>query len=520
MMKNNVFKILAIGFILLCLSACSNKADNISDSVNEKEDGAQEFTSISQLENETIGMLTGSMFDSIIPDMLPDAEYLYFQSYGDLVSALRSGKIDAWPSDYLTVLDTANEYDDLGYIDEVIINQECGFIFNRDENGFNLRQQVNEFLKEAEESGLKEDLYNKWVNDLNADMYDYKNLPGPNGTLRVSTSGSTNHISFIRDNKLVGYEVELLALFCEKYGYNFEYNLTDFTGMLSALASGKADIAFASLAYTEERAKNVYYSDVTLYSPGYFVVRKNNSATNTNLINSIVNSFYDTFIVEDRYKLFINGCLTTISITILSVIFGTLLGFVTYLKARNNDGIFNKFVDFMIWLIHGMPTVVLLMILFYVIFGNVSISGFVVAVICFSLTFACSMYSMLKGAENAIDKGQKEAAYTLGFNDSQTYYMIIFPQSITYFMPSYNAEIVSLIKATAVVGYIAVQDITKIADIVRSRTFEAFFPLVAIAIMYFIMAAILSAIVKHIDFEINPAKKDHTKFLKGVSLHD
>ncbi len=174
----------------------------------------------------------------------------------------------------------------------------------------------------------------------------------------------------------------------------------------------------------------------------------------------------------------------------------------------------------MIWLIHGMPTVVLLMILFYVIFGNVSVSGFVVAVICFSLTFACSMYSMLKGAENAIDKGQKEAAYTLGFNDSQTYYMIIFPQSITYFMPSYNAEIVSLIKATAVVGYIAVQDITKIADIVRSRTFEAFFPLVAIAIMYFIMAAILSAIVKHIDFEINPAKKDHTKFLKGVSLHD
>ena len=504
-------KILIILLLLLCMSSCS-KQETTNNSTSELE-----YTSISELQDKTIGILIGSMFDSASHDRLPNANYLYFQSYGDLVSALRSGKIDAIPMDYFDILDLANENEDLGYIDETLYDQQIGYIFNKDERGDKLRNQVNEFLKEIEASGLKEDLYNKWVNDLNADMYDYDKLPGPNGTLHVATNATSNHISYIRDGKLVGYEVELFALFCEKYGYRFEYGLIDFSAIVASVTTNKADIAISCLSYSEERAKNVNYSDFIMDSPIHFVVRKNNSVTNTNFIDSIINSFYNTFIIEDRYKMFISGCITTLSMTILSVIFGTLF---TYLKARNNDGLFNKFVDFMIWLIHGMPTVVLLMILYYVIFGRVSVSGFIVAVICFSLTFACSMYSMLKNAENAIDKGQKEAAYTLGYNDTQTYFKIIFPQSVTYFMPSYNAEIVSLIKATAVVGYIAVQDITKIADIVRSRTFEAFFPLIAIAIMYFIMAAILSAIVKHIDFKINPTKKDHDKFLKGVSLHD
>ncbi|MBQ4595655.1 MAG: ABC transporter permease subunit, partial [Firmicutes bacterium] len=161
-----------------------------------------------------------------------------------------------------------------------------------------------------------------------------------------------------------------------------------------------------------------------------------------------------------------------------------------------------------------------LMILYYIIFGRVSIQSFYVAVLGFTLTFACSMYGMLETGEKAVDKGQSEAAFTLGYTPGETFNKIILPQAAYHFLPSYKAEIISLIKATAVVGYIAVEDVTKVGDIIRSRTYEAFFPLIMIAIMYFVMAELLSAIVNRLDLKIDPNKRDVTKIMEGIDHDD
>ncbi|MBO7698655.1 MAG: ABC transporter permease subunit, partial [Erysipelotrichaceae bacterium] len=109
-----------------------------------------------------------------------------------------------------------------------------------------------------------------------------------------------------------------------------------------------------------------------------------------------------------------------------------------------------------------------------------------------------------------------QAAFTLGYSEKMTFYKIILPQAIRYIMPSYKAEIVSLIKATAVVGYIAVQDLTKVGDQVRSRTYEAFFPLIIVTILYFVLAAILSAFINRIDFVSDRRKRSPEQILKGV----
>lgn len=136
--------------------------------------------------------------------------------------------------------------------------------------------------------------------------------------------------------------------------------------------------------------------------------------------------------------------------------------------------------------------VVLLMILYYVIFRKVDIAGIWVAVIAFSLTFGSGVYGMLVSGVNALDKGQLEATYALGFTDRRAFFTIILPQAALHFMPAYKAEVVALIKATAIVGYIAVQDLRKMGDIVRSRTYEAFFPLIAVAVIYFTLAGCLT----------------------------
>ncbi len=147
------------------------------------------------------------------------------------------------------------------------------------------------------------------------------------------------------------------------------------------------------------------------------------------------------------------------------------------------------------------------MILYYIIFGKVAISGTIVSIIGFTLIFGAGVYNMIKAGVNTIDKGQTEAAYALGYTDQKAFFRVILPQALPHFMPVYKGEITSLIKATAIVGYVAVQDLTKMADIIRSRTYDAFFPLIAVAIIYFVLAAILTFIVNKIEIRIDPRKR-------------
>ena len=160
------------------------------------------------------------------------------------------------------------------------------------------------------------------------------------------------------------------------------------------------------------------------------------------------------------------------------------------------------------------------MILYYVIFGSVSISGVVVAVIGFTFTFGSSVFGLLKMGVGAVDIGQYEAAYALGYSNRRTFFKIILPQALPHVLPAYRGEIVSLIKATAIVGYIAVQDLTKMGDIVRSRTYEAFFPLIAVTIIYFVLEELVGLLVSRITINFDPKRRKAEKILKGVKIDD
>ena len=476
---------------------------------------------ISVLQDKRIGILTGTIYDSVTKEKLPDAEYLFYNNITDLTSALLTNKIDAFAEDETILREIEHTNGNIFILPEKVSSYDVGYIFAKNDHGQDLCSQFDVFLRQAKESGLTEELHEKWFHrDEDTSMLDYARLPADKGILTVATSGMSVPLSFVQNNIIVGYEVELIARFCEENGYGMQMMQMDFGGIISAVQSGRADMACSGIGITEERKEQVLFSEPTNVIDGYFAVRKD-AANHASPISRIKDSFYNTFVKENRYRLFLQGILVTVMITLMSLLFGTALGFLVYSKARNNfNGVLSKVADFFIWLIHGMPMVVFLMILFYIVFGNTALSGFVVAVIAFSLSFACSMYSMLKSGEKAVDGGQSEAAFTLGFTRKEAFYQIVLPQAAIHFMPSYKAEIVSLIKATAVVGYIAVQDITKVGDIVRSRTYEAFFPLIVIAIMYFVMAAVMTAIVNKTDFIYDPAKKDLTKILKGVRQDD
>ena len=238
-------------------------------------------------------------------------------------------------------------------------------------------------------------------------------------------------------------------------------------------------------------------------------------------MDELKEDFHKTFIRENRWKLIVEGIGVTMLISICAAITGTLLGFGLYMLSRSDlkllqipaTGIAKVYSR----MIAGTPVVVILMILFYVIFGNVrDMNGIVVAIIGFTLTFGAFVYDHMSVSVDSVDRGQTEAAYALGYTKNKTFFRIICPQAMSVFLPSYCGQAVELIKATAVVGYVAVNDLTKMGDIIRSNTYEAFFPLIATAVIYFLLTWILSALLGLVKRCFEPKRRSAETILKGV----
>ena len=481
-----------------------------------------------------LGVLVGPLMEDAAKTYFPDSEYLLFNSYPDCIAALLAGKIDAYLGDELGLFAVHAEQPEIDYIHDRITQNNYAFAFRKnDPDSAALCAELNDFLKRSRENGTMEDLENIWYGiDEEKKVLDMSDLTGERGTIKVVTTSTDAPFSYIKDGKNVGYDIDLVVRFCRDRGYALELGDVDFAGRIPAIQSGKYDFT-TDMNVTPEREEQVLFSDPTGYGGIVLAVLSSDLAasdagqapaeadsTEKSFLDSIQDSFYKTFIRENRWELFGNGVLTTLLITVLSILFGTALGFLVFMLCRNGNIVANGVTRFSMWLVQGMPMVVLLMILYYIIFGSVAISGIFVAVIGFTLTFGASVFGLLKMGVGTIDRGQYEAAYALGYANRRTFFRIILPQAIPHILPAYKGEIVGLIKATAIVGYIAVQDLTKMGDIVRSRTYEAFFPLIAVTVIYFVLEGLLGFLVSKIQIRMNPKKRKPDSILKGVKTHD
>lgn len=489
--------------------------------VRAEQEGASRLATLDSLDGKRIGILTGSIFAPFVTGRLPNAELVWFNSVSDETAALVSGKIDAFPYDETALKLVMQEDSRIDYAEEYLDQVNVGMVFAKTDKGQALCAEVNAWLKTQRESGMLDRLLDKWLNspEDQRTFPDYESFPAPRGVLSVATDGQTPPLAYISNGKPAGYELELVARFCGENGYGLQFKFINFDGILMAVQNGQVSFGASGFAITEERKESVLFSDPDYHSGTVMAVLKEAPPEST-FWDSVVSSFEKTFIRENRWQLFLSGIATTLLITVLSILFGTLLGFGVFLLCRNGNRAANGIAGFCVWLVQGLPVVVLLMILYYIVFGRVAVSGTLVSVIGFTLVFGASVYSMIRGAVSTVDRGQTEAAYTLGYTDRKAFFRVILPQALPHFMPSYKGQITALIKATAIVGYVAVQDLTKMGDIIRSRTYDAFFPLIAVAVIYFILAAILSFAVGRIEIRIDPRRRSREDILKGVKTGD
>ena len=214
------------------------------------------------------------------------------------------------------------------------------------------------------------------------------------------------------------------------------------------------------------------------------------------LIGSITESFTNNLIAEDRYKMILDGLQVTLLITLCAALLGTLLGGLVCWMRMSRRKWLQQVAKVYIELMRGTPVLVLLMLMYYVVMAPLDATGIVVAIVTFAMNTAAYISEMLRTTIQGIDRGQTEAGLALGFTPRQTFFKIVLPQVVKAVMPVYQGEVISLLKGTSIVGYIAVADMTRASDLIRSRTFDAFFPLIVTAIIYFLMAWLIGLLLQ------------------------
>lgn len=217
-----------------------------------------------------------------------------------------------------------------------------------------------------------------------------------------------------------------------------------------------------------------------------------------------VDSFKQNFIEQDRWHYLANGLGTTLLITFFAVLIGMMLGFIIAIVRFTHDKtgkmkVGNFLCRIYLTVIRGTPAVVQLLIIYFVIFASVPISKIFVAIIAFGINSGAYVAEIVRSGIASIDDGQFEAGRSLGLNYRQTMISIILPQAFKNVLPALANECIVLLKETSVSGYIAVQDLTKGGDIIRSQTYSAFMPLISVAIIYLVMVVVLSHFVTKLE---------------------
>ena len=216
--------------------------------------------------------------------------------------------------------------------------------------------------------------------------------------------------------------------------------------------------------------------------------------------------FYLNFIKDDRWKYITSGLGNTLKITVFALIFaviiGVLVAIIRYSYDKNHTNKAGNFIQSLLQfflavangichvyltIIRGVPVVVQLMIIYFIIFASPDVSKIFCAVVAFSLNSGAYVAEIVRGGLNSVDKGQFEAGRSLGFGYIATMWYIILPQAFKNILPALGNEAIMLLKDTSISGYVAIQDLTKGGDIIRSRTYDAFMPLIAVALIYLIL---------------------------------
>lgn len=453
------------------------------------------------------GVLTGFSQQAELERTYRDVEFLSYNDICSLVEALRLGKVDAvaldtviaqaWRAKFPGELRVTAPYD----------SNPFGFLLPKNSP---LLAKMNRVVNQLIDSGELKRIVDKWCDCADASELPLEPMPagisftGKNGTLTFATPADFMPGAFVRKDGYAGFDIDIMRRVAWELDMKLEIALVPMSALIVHVQAGKSDVGGGCITITSERLEKVDFTVSYLDRGNALLVRE---AEPVAVEDSLVASFRRTFVVDRRYLMFVNGLETTLLITFLSAIIGTLLAFPVWRARVSENAALASLARAYIAIMQGTPVLVLLLILYYIVFGSVDLDGVWVAVLGFSLNESAYFGEMLRSGVDSIPRGQVEAALALGYTPSRAFRRFVLPQAIRAVLPVYRGELVGLLKMTSIVGYIAIVDLTKASDLVRARTYDSFFPIITSAIIYFAAAWLLATALEWFGRRLDPATR-------------
>lgn len=490
-------------FVLICAGMIAGLAVSKQRGIQKQEKLLEEkmtdaITCVDDLDGNKIGVQIGTTGDIYASDYEGDDAGTVIERYNkgtDAIQALKNGKIDCVILDEQPSKAYLEKNAELNILKEEFALEDYAICI--DKSNAELKQKINKALEELKEDKTLRRIIENYIGEdsVKGTMpYEKQDVARKNGTLIMATNASFKPYEYYENGSVTGIDIDMMQAVCDKLGMKLHVEDMEFDSIISAVVSGKADVGAAGMTVTEDRLKNIDFTNSYTQAKQVIIVKDPMMGTES---PSFAERFQDNFITDARYEYIIKGFCNTLLITVFAVLIGIILGFVIALIRTGHDRtgeytILNAICKIYLTVMRGTPAVVQLLIFYYIILVSVN-QKMLVAIIAFGLNSAAYVAEVVRSGIMSVDAGQFEAGRSLGLNYGQTMTSIIIPQAFKNILPALCNEFISLVKETSVSGYIALVDLTKAGDIIRSNTYDAFMPLIAVALIYLVIVMVLTA---------------------------
>lgn len=460
-----------------------------------KKVGPSEVYSIDDLEGKKIGVQISTTGDIYVSDYEGDEAGTVVERYNkgnDAVSSLKNGNIDCVVIDEEPAKAFTKRNSDLSILEEEFAIEEYAICVSKENP--ELTQAINEALAELKEEGTLDQIIDNYISGEDYEYVSPEGLTYENGTLVMATNATFPPYEYYEDNQIVGIDADMMKAVADKLNYDLKIEDMEFDSIITAVVGGKADVGVAGMTVTEDRLKNIDFTDSYTTAKQVIIVRNGKAST----LLSIKDSFYQNFVEDNRYQYLLTGLKNTLIIALFACLLGLVIGFVIAVIRATHDKtgnlvILDALCRVYLTVIRGTPTMIQVLIIYYVIFASADISKILVAIIAFGINSGAYVAEIIRGGIMSLDVGQFEGARSLGLTHTQTMIHVVLPQTIKNTMPALVNEFIVLFKETSISGYIGLQDLTMSGNIIRGITYQAFFPLITIACIYLIIVMLLTA---------------------------
>lgn len=506
----HIFMALVLCLLALTLAACGNKGT----------DGGKRVRHVKDLVGAVVGVQLGTTSDvlaSAYERKGEGARVERFTKSADAIQALNQGKIDCMVEDEQPAKAFLRQNPNLRILPGEFGSSSLAICVARENVG--LQGQINSAIKVLKEAGVIDSIVCRHIDrDISVAYDSQRDFPkslshsakgSEREKLRFATNAAFEPFEYYDNGRIVGIDMDVARAICDVLGKQFEVVDMEFDAVITSVQTGKADAAIAGITVTEERKKNASFTDP--YTNVRQVVIVNGGSVRANS-QTWTEKFKACFVTGNRYQYLLKGLGNTLTITffaiLLSLLLGTLIAIVRATHDRNgNHRILNLVCQLYLTLMRGTPTMVQLLIIYYVVFASANVDKIVVAIIAFGLNSAAYISEVIRSGIMSVDRGQMEAGRSLGLSYSQTMRLVILPQAFKNVLPALGNELITLLKETSISGYIGLVDLTKGSDIIRSVTYDAMLPLGVVALIYLGLVLALSAGVGRLEKRLRKSER-------------